>query len=62
MSSNTAKSKDGKYQSVGPRGGNTYHGVRIPEPRGTSRFSDKELKRAVDSAIDKQRGTQTGRK
>lgn len=60
--SDTPKRKSRKDQSSTAQRGDTYHGVRIPEPYGTSRFSKAELKRAVEIAIAKNRHLFTPRK
>lgn len=51
--SNAPKQKSEKVKSVGTRRAETYHGVRLPKPRDTPRFSVEEIRRAVDNAIDK---------
>ncbi len=51
--SNAAKQKSEKVKNVGDRRAETYHGVRLPKPSGTSRFSVEEIRRAVEDAIAK---------
>ena len=60
--SSAVKQKSTKTQRAGTKGAATYHGVRIPAPRGTSRFSLEEIKRAVDGAIAKNSGLFLSRK
>jgi len=47
----------GKAVSQRSRRGDTYHGTRLAPAKGTERFTVREIKRAVEEAIEKNRGT-----